>query len=86
MICLNGGGIAYPTLQAALDAATNDDVITIVDERIIPMRTELNARADRARPLAGSICEACFDAPAVTIREAPWGGEMGVCVPCDAAL
>ncbi len=33
-----------------------------------------------AQPPAGSICEACLDAPAVRYVPAPWGGEMGVCL------
>ena len=33
-------------------------------------------------PLPGSICEQCFDAPAVRLVPAPWGGEMGWCGAC----
>jgi hypothetical protein len=32
--------------------------------------------------LAGYLCEICQDAPAVALRPAPWGGEMGVCAAC----
>ena len=32
--------------------------------------------------LPGSICEQCFDAPAMLLRSSPWGGEMGVCKEC----
>ena len=33
--------------------------------------------------LVGHICEHCFDAPAVLVQPAPWGGEMGVCAACQ---
>ena len=33
--------------------------------------------------LVGHICEHCFDAPAVLVQPAPWGGEMGVCATCQ---
>ena len=36
--------------------------------------------------LPGSICEQCFDAPAVHVRPAPWGGEMGVCPACRRCM
>ena len=36
--------------------------------------------------LVGHICEHCFDAPAVLVQPAPWGGEMGVCGACQLAL
>ena len=32
--------------------------------------------------LAGHICEACLDAPAILLAPAPWGGQMGVCWAC----
>ena len=32
---------------------------------------------------SGSICEQCFDAPAVALTAAPWGGEMGICLGCQ---
>jgi hypothetical protein len=32
--------------------------------------------------LVGHMCEHCFDAPAVLVQPAPWGGEMGVCGAC----
>jgi hypothetical protein len=35
--------------------------------------------------LVGHICEHCFDAPAVLVQPAPWGGEMGVCAACQQA-
>jgi hypothetical protein len=38
--------------------------------------------AAQETPLPGHLCEACLDAPAVTVVPAPWGGEMGVCAAC----
>jgi hypothetical protein len=38
--------------------------------------------AEGANAIPGSICETCFDAPAVAHVPAPWGGDMGVCGPC----
>jgi hypothetical protein len=35
--------------------------------------------------LVGHICEHCFDAPAVLVQPAPWGGEIGVCAACQQA-
>ena len=35
--------------------------------------------------LVGHMCEHCFDAPAVLVQPAPWGGEMGVCAACQQA-
>jgi hypothetical protein len=32
--------------------------------------------------LPGHLCEVCLDAPAVHLRPASWGGEMGVCEAC----
>jgi hypothetical protein len=33
--------------------------------------------------IPGHLCESCLDAPAVQLRPAPWGGEMGVCEACQ---
>lgn len=46
------------------------------------MQDRLNALAEELCPRPGSICESCFDAPAMHTQEAPWGGEMGVCTQC----
>ena len=35
--------------------------------------------------LVGHICEHCFDAPAVLVQPAPWGGEMESCAACQQA-
>lgn len=35
-------------------------------------------------PLPGHLCEDCFDAPAVLLAPAPWGGDMGICAACQA--
>jgi hypothetical protein len=48
------------------------------------LRLEVPAPAG-APPLPGFVCETCFDAPAVALVPAPWGGEMGVCDPCHQA-
>ena len=46
----------------------------------------VNAGVARATaPLPGSICEVCFDAPAVLVVPAAWGGEMGICGACVEA-
>src|SRR5712692_6506885 len=36
-------------------------------------------------PLPGHLCEQCLDAPAVLVVPAPWGGDMGICAPCQQA-
>ena len=41
--------------------------------------------ASGALPLPGFVCETCFDAPAVVLVPAPWGGEMGACDACHQA-
>jgi hypothetical protein len=33
--------------------------------------------------IPGHLCEVCLDEPAVRLRPAPWGGEMGVCEACQ---
>ena len=38
-----------------------------------------------AQPIPGHLCEECLDAPAVALVSAPWGGQMGVCDPCQQA-
>jgi hypothetical protein len=56
-----------------------------------PLREALSAalhqRAARDQPsltlLVGHICEHCWDAPALRVQPAPWGGEMGVCGACQ---
>src|SRR5262244_2549720 len=59
---------ALPTLREALTAALHQRVAQRV------------ARDQRTGMLlVGHICEHCFDAPAVLVQPAPWGGEMGVC-------
>ena len=50
--------------------------------RIVAMQDEINALVEKHCPLPGSICEECFDAPAMHVQEAPWGGEMGICGLC----
>jgi hypothetical protein len=40
-------------------------------------------RANTEPPIPGHLCEVCLDAPAVHLRPAPWGGEMGVCETCQ---
>jgi hypothetical protein len=65
---------AVPSLRAALTAAIHQRV------------AQRAARDQRAGTrLVGYICEHCFDAPAVLMQPAPWGGEMGVCVACQQA-
>ena len=62
---------AVPSLRAALTAALHQRV------------AQRAARDQRAGTrLVGHICEYCFDAPAVLVQPAPWGGEMGVCGVC----
>ena len=62
------------SLRAALTAAIHQRV------------AQRAARDQRAGTrLVGHICEHCFDAPAVLVQPAPWGGEMGVCVACQQA-
>lgn len=39
-------------------------------------------RLASATLLPGSVCETCFDAPAILLAPAPWGGEMGICQQC----
>jgi hypothetical protein len=63
---------AVPSLREALTAALHQRV------------AQRAARAQRAGTLlVGHICEHCFDAPAVLVQPAPWGGEMGVCEACQ---
>jgi hypothetical protein len=38
---------------------------------------------DAAAPLPGYLCEACLDAPAVTLVPAPGGGELALCQACQ---
>ena len=46
----------------------------------------VNAGSERVTtPLAGSICEECYDAPAVRVVSALCGGERGVCGACVEA-
>jgi hypothetical protein len=40
-------------------------------------------RPPHETPIPGHLCEVCLDAPAVHLRPAPWGGEMGVCEACQ---
>ena len=62
---------ALPSLREALSAALHQRV------------AQRAARDQRAGTrLVGHICEYCFDAPAVLVQPAPWGGEMGVCGAC----
>jgi hypothetical protein len=65
---------AMPSLRAALTAALNQRVA---------QRAARHQRADTR--LVGHICEHCFDAPAVLVQPAPWGGEIGVCAACQQA-
>jgi hypothetical protein len=63
---------ALPSLREALTAALHQRV------------AQRAARDPRAGTrLVGHICEYCFDAPAVLVQPAPWGGEMGVCAACQ---
>ena len=65
---------AVPCLRAALTA--------VLHQRV----AQRAARELRAgTQLIGHICEHCFDAPAVLVQPAPWGGEMGVCAACQLA-
>ncbi len=63
---------ALPSLRAALTAALRQRVAprAVRDQRSLPC-------------LVGHICEQCWDAPAVRMQPAPWGGEMGVCGACQ---
>jgi hypothetical protein len=65
---------AVPSLRAALTVALHQRV------------AQRAAREQHAGTrLVGYICEHCFDAPAVLVQPAPWGGEMGVCAACQQA-
>jgi hypothetical protein len=65
---------ALPFLREALTAALHQRV------------AQRAARDQRAGTrLVGHICEHCFDAPAVLVQPAPWGGEIGVCAACQQA-
>ena len=63
---------AVPSLREALTAA---------------LRQRVLQRAVRGQgahtPLVGHICEHCFDAPALLVQPAHWGGEMGVRGACQ---
>jgi hypothetical protein len=65
---------ALPSLREALTAALHQ-------------RVGQRAARDQCAGtrLVGYICEHCFDAPAVLVQPAPWGGEMGVCAACQQA-
>ena len=65
---------AVPSLRAALTAALHQRVA---------QRAAWELRA--GTQLVGHICEHCFDAPAVLVQPAPWGGEMGACAACQQA-
>jgi hypothetical protein len=65
---------AVPSLRAALAAALH--------QRVAQRAARDQCSGTR---LVGHICEHCFDAPAVLVRPAPWGGEMGVCAACQQA-
>jgi hypothetical protein len=67
------------------------------EPRIYPMQLQLTSgrriaayallpgeqHARQETPIPGHLCEVCLDAPAVHLRPAPWGGEMGVCEACQ---
>lgn len=59
------------------DETTGEDVYTFF---ILRSAEHDNVPVPSIPP--GSICEQCWDAPALTMVPAPWGGEMGICSPC----
>jgi len=63
---------ALPPSREALTAALRQCVAqhAVRDQRALPR-------------LVGHICEQCWDAPAIMMQPAPWGGEMGVCGACQ---
>ena len=53
---------------------------------LVALADLVNAELSRVTtPLAGSICEMCYDAPAVRVVSALCGGERGVCGACVEA-
>ena len=63
---------ALPSIRAALTAALR--------QRVAPRAVGDQGSLPR---LVGHICEQCWDAPAIMLQPAPWGGEMGVCGACQ---
>jgi hypothetical protein len=65
------------------------DLETARDALAAALRRRVGQRAVREHgsvtSLAGHSCEICFDAPAIGVQPAPWGGEMGGCGTCAAA-
>ena len=59
--------------------------VAAVPRRLVALPAPAGGTASGASPLPGFVCETCFDAPAVALVPAPWGGEMGVCDACHQA-
>lgn len=80
MIRLNVVGAPGQTSVVALPAEA-----PTVPRHTLALPAPAAQTASGAPPLPGFVCEACFDAPAVGLVPAPWGGEMGVCDACHQA-
>ncbi len=68
--------VRTPARRPAQAAAVREALASVV-RRYREQRTH-----QQVVSLAGYLCEQCLDAPAVHLRDAPWGGEMGVCADC----
>ena len=72
---LDGHTERWSTYQEAV--AGHAMIVAMVEEALLR-----SPQTEGTAPLPGSICEACFDAPATSLAPAPYGGEMGVCGKC----
>lgn len=68
------------------DLSTQDTHVHLDACRSLAWDGTSSQQGDNSRVLKpGSICEECFDAPAMKVQNAPWGGDMGVCTQCAVA-